>query len=86
MNDSEIIDINFNKINRVGSNVGFVDFVYNGFAFKRVAVHQRLDKTGYRLVYSDKEGRSAAHPINKETQQHVEKEVISFLKAQDLLK
>lgn len=79
-------NIKFNKITRQGSNVGFVSFVLNGcILFKNVAIHQRADKDGYRLVYEDKEGRASTFPINREAQQGIDTELFGYLKAQELL-
>lgn len=84
--DYAVSNIRYNKINRQGSNVGFVSFVLNNvLAFKNVAVHQLADKSGYRLVYEDKDGRGSVHPISKILQEGVEEEIFCYLKAQDLL-
>lgn len=80
----KITDIRFIKVNRKKSLVGFVSFLYDGrMAVKDIAVHSILEpKDGlkYRLVYPNNTMlKVIIHPVNKETQQHIDRIVNDFL-------
>lgn len=81
-----IKDIRFTAIKRNSSHVGFCSFVLGEIAFKNVAVHQRLDKKGYRMNYENKQDVPYTHPISKELQEYINEEVFGFLKAQEILR
>lgn len=78
----KISDIRFFPVNRKGSLVGFTSFTYDDcIAIKDVAVHQRLDKKGYRLVYpaNEKAGRSIVFPVKLEVTKAIEKCVQDYM-------
>ena len=85
--EPNVTDIRFSPIRRNGSHVGYCSFLFERkFAFKRVAVHEKLNKSGYRLNYENKEGEPTAYPITKEIGELIEKDVSAFLKANAFLK
>lgn len=75
---------------RVAGHIGFVNFHYEeGMAIKDVAVHERLDKKGYRLVYpnvKNKEGdvRSVVFPNNRDTQEQIDREINAYLRSREI--
>lgn len=72
----------FRQVPREGSLVGFVDFTFKeDFSLTNVAVHQLLDKSGFRLVYPQKKDNSKpfVFPNNKKTQQQIDKIVNEHL-------
>lgn len=89
MNQNEITDIKFMKVKKNLSHVGFVDFKYNNnFAFNGQAVHTRLNpikgQSKYRVlwrIHSDKNyyEKPICCPINKETQELVDREVSAYI-------
>lgn len=82
MTEPKITRIMFKRVARDGSLVGFVGFTYDDkFSFTNVAVHQRLDKKGFRLVYPQNKDHSKPYmfPINRETQQEVDKKINEYL-------
>lgn len=71
---------------RSKGHVGFIHLTYGGMAIKDVAVYERLDKTGFRLVYpevaaqGDRVKRSVIFPIDRKTQEAIDMEVNAYLK------
>lgn len=66
--DKLITNIKFEACARRKSLVGFVDFIYRTkFTFTDVAVHERLDRTGFRLVYPQ-----TAYPIDHPMQKEID--------------
>ena len=82
-----ITDIHFVPMKRLGSFVGFVSFRYDrekwGLCIKSVAVHEKADKSAFRLVYPEdgRFKRTLVYPINRQTQQLIEAEVNAYLTA-----
>lgn len=78
-----VTDIQFKGVERNGSHIGFVSFLYDeNIAITNVAVHEKLDKSGIRLVYPQNKDRKKpfVFPINRKSQQEIEKIVNEKLK------
>lgn len=74
--------IAFKQVTRDGSLIGFVSFNYNSeFSLTNIAVHERADKRGIRLVYPQNKERNKPFifPNNRKTQQDVDKIVTMYL-------
>lgn len=66
--DKLVTRIKFDPCTKRKSLVGFVDFVYREkFTFTDVGVHEKLDKTGFRLVYPQ-----TAYPIDHPMQKEID--------------
>lgn len=82
---NKLNDIRFVPITQVPfkGHVGFVDFFYDKeFLFKDIAVYQRLDKKGFRLVYpaNKTSGREFIRPNNKAITKIIDEEITVFMK------
>lgn len=81
---NKLTDIRFVPITQVPfkGHCGFVDFFFEGkFLFKDIAVYQRLNKKGFRLVYpaNKTSGREFVRPNNKEITKIIDEEITEFM-------
>lgn len=80
----KITDIRFVPItqNPFQGHCGFIDFSYNGFIFKDIAVFELLNKKGYRLVFPKhpKSQREYVHPMGRKVQQELDGLITKYLK------
>lgn len=77
-----VSEIRFKPTPREGSLIGWVSFLYDKkFAFKGISVHEKADKTGYRLLYPENaKKRTPIHPIDPVVQKQIDSEITSFIK------
>lgn len=62
--------------------VGFATFVYDGnIEIKDLAVHERLDKMGYRLVWPVNKivDREIVRPINRQTTKAIDQAITDWI-------
>jgi len=81
----QISEINISIIKPKNGLLGFVSMVLNGeFYISGIAVHQKLNCSGYRLTYptrkSGDKNFDLFHPINKQTSSIIENAVFKELK------
>lgn len=89
---SYLSNIIFIPIKQKGNgHFGFIQFTLdNKFAIKDVAVYRRRNSPSFRLVYPEVETliegekRSVIFPINKETQESVEREINEYLRGRGI--
>jgi len=61
--------------------LAFANFVMDGkFFMSSIAIHSKLNSTGYRITYPRKNSFNLFHPINKETSKIIEEAIISQFK------
>ena len=72
------------KIDLIKPNDGLIAFaslvIYENLYISSVAIHKKIDGSGYRLTYPSKGKFTIAHPINKETSLEIERAVFAKLK------
>jgi len=74
--DIKLTSIKYEPCKRRKSLVGFVDFVYNGkFHFTDLGVHEKLDKSGYRVVYPQ-----TTYPIEHKVQKTIDGIISEYIK------
>ena len=61
--------------------LAFANFVIDEkFFMSSIAIHSRIDGSGYRLTYPKKNNFNLFHPINKKTSKEIEEAIISKFK------
>lgn len=72
------------KIDLIKPNEGIIAFaslvVDDNIFISSIAIHKKIDGSGYRLTYPSKGKFTITHPINKETSLQIEQEVFAKLK------
>ncbi len=80
-----ISNIQITLVKQQGGLIGFASFVlYGAFYVSGVAIHEKLDRSGYRLTYPTRKSGdqvfNICHPINKQTSKSIEDTVFQKLK------
>tara|TARA_R110000787_G_scaffold224349_1_gene332527 strand:- start:1149 stop:1436 length:288 start_codon:yes stop_codon:yes gene_type:complete len=61
--------------------VGFVNIVIDGNIYlSSIAIHKKLNSTGYRLTYPNKGKFAIFHPIHKKASNQIEQAIFAKLK------
>lgn len=81
----KINNVNITLINPKNGLIGFTSFVlYGAFYVNGIAIYERLDRAGYRLLYptrkSGEQVFNICHPINRKASQVVDNAVFQKLK------
>lgn len=81
----KITDVNITLVNQQGGLIGFASFkLYGVFYVSGVAVHEKMDESGYRLTYPTRKSGgqvfNICHPINRQASKAIETAVFQKLK------
>lgn len=77
----KITEIQIEFIKPSNGLIGFASLVINGNIYlSSIAIHKKLNSTGYRLTYPSKGRFAIFHPINKEASNQIEQAVFGKLK------
>lgn len=81
----KITDVNITLVNQQGGLIGFASFkLYSAFYVSGVAVHEKMDGSGYRLTYPTRKSGgqvfNICHPINRQAIKAIENAVFQKLK------
>jgi stage V sporulation protein G len=80
-----ITEVQINLVKPNNGLIGFASLVVNGEIYiSSIAIHKRLNSTGYRLTYPSKGNFTIFHPINRNTSTQIEEAV--FLKLKNVMK
>jgi stage V sporulation protein G len=61
--------------------LAFANFVIDEkFFMSSIAIHSKIDGSGYRITYPKKNNFDLFHPINRQTSKTIEKAIISHFK------
>ena len=81
----KITEIQIELIKPSNGLIGFASLVVDGNIYlSSIAIHKKLNSTGYRLTYPNKGKFAIFHPIQKEASQQIEQAV--FEKLKDVMK
>ena len=60
--------------------VGFASIVFSGIYLGSIGIYKKLNNEGFRLLYPTRKigekNINIFHPINRETSEHIEKEIL----------
>ncbi len=77
----KITEVQIELIKPKDGLIGFASIIADGnFYLSSIAIHQKLNVSGYRLTYPNKGKFTLFHPINRETSFAIEKAVFQKLK------
>jgi len=81
----KITDVNITLVNQQGGLIGFASFkLYDAFYVSGVAVHEKMDGSGYRLTYPTRKSGdlvfNICHPTNRQASKAIENAVFQKLK------
>ena len=77
----KITEVHIHLIKPKNGLIGFASLVVdNNIYLSSIAIHQKLDLTGYRLTYPTKDQFTIFHPINIDTSKMIEEIIFKKLK------
>ena len=81
----KISDVNITFVRQQGGLIGFASFVLmSDFYVSGIAIHERLDRAGYRLTYPNRKSGdqvfNICHPINRQASKAIESAVFQKIK------
>jgi stage V sporulation protein G len=78
---TQITEIEIIPIKPQRGLIAFANFVIDEkFFMSSIAIHSKIDGSGYRITYPKKNNFDLFHPINRQTSKAVEKAIISQFK------
>jgi len=81
----QITEIQIELIKPNNGLIGFASLVVDGNIYlSSIAIHKKLNSTGYRLTYPSKGRFAIFHPIHKEASNRIEQAI--FAKLKDVMK
>ena len=81
----KISDVNIKRVNRNGGLIGFASLVImDVFYVSGVAIHEKMDGSGYRLTYPNRKSGNQVfdicHPINRQASKAIETAIFQKIK------
>jgi stage V sporulation protein G len=81
----KITEVQIELIKPINGLVGFASLVIDDNLYlSSIAIHKKLNSTGYRLTYPSKGRFAIFHPIHKEASSQIEQAI--FAKLKDVMK